>query len=85
MVRFLENANCKAFGPLTGCEPNVDQQERPLIFFVMVPWLLQQEDLFCLSHCETRWIMTVDNVGIKNKPFGDLKLYGQSYIFFSLM
>ena len=31
----------------------------------MGPCLLLLEDLFCLSHRKTRWIMSMDNVGLK--------------------
>ena len=31
----------------------------------MIPWHLQRENLFCLSHCKTCWTMTMINVGLK--------------------
>ena len=50
-------------------------------FFAMVPWHLQWENLFCPSHCKTHWTITMDNVGLVNKSFGDLKFQHRSYIF----
>ena len=33
-------------------------------FYAMVPWHLQRENLFCLSHRNTHWTMTMDNIGL---------------------
>ena len=47
----------------------------------MGPYLFVQEYLFCLSHREPHWIMSVDNVGLKVCIFEDLELHGHSNIF----
>ena len=47
----------------------------------VVPWHLQRENLFCPSHCKTRWTMTMDIVGMQIGPFEDLKFDGHPYNF----
>jgi hypothetical protein len=38
--------------------------------YAMVPWFLQQENLFCLSYHKIRWTMIVDNIGLKRGIWG---------------
>ena len=77
----------KAFGPLTRCKPNVDQEKWPctekwmcwfflnicpkrvilatFFMFDLLPMTFVAREHFCISHCKTRWIMRMDNVGLK--------------------
>jgi len=114
IVRFFfkKKTIYKAFGPLTRCNQDVDQEGWPctkkwmwwfflniwprravlkenlkldhslvFIFFspkkktykkhcynnISLPWAptFFYKNTFCLSHCKTRWTMSVDNVGLK--------------------
>jgi hypothetical protein len=45
---------------------------------ISLPWALAfslRKHLFCLSHCKTRWTMSVNNVGFEKMSIGDLKTY----------
>jgi hypothetical protein len=39
-------------------------------FFAIVPYHLQRENLFCLSHCKTHRTMIMDNVALQINLLG---------------
>ena len=56
-----------------------------MTFSAMVPWQLQYDNLFCLPHHNIRWIMKVDNIGMKKKPSAELNIHAWSLLHFFLM
>ena len=90
MVRFLKPCILKAFGPLTRCKPNVDQDKWPCTiyileqhFSVMIPIICSERTSFASPTTKPLRTKTMDNVGLWIGLLGDLKFHNHSYILFS--